>query len=415
MKRILKLKAPYMATIGLLALAFGPLCYAQTVRQAAGLSPADIQTAVDDFRADLGGANNGIGGTLTTGRREINWDGVPDDRSAPNNLPADFFNVNSQRGLVLATPGTGFQVSAKAGNATSTEVEFGNLNPAFAGLFRTFSPERLFTTVGSNVTNVLFFVPGTATPAVVSGFGVVFSDVERSDSAKLEFFDARGNLLFIGFALAVPGAHESLSFIGASFATAQIAIVRITSGNAVLDDQAVNNDNSDLVVMDDFIYGEPQAATSSISCGTIVCFAKPSFWASQLRRRFNSVRGAVYVPIANKGLPMDVHSNQVLIALDPSPFLISQTRTQLISSYVAAQISLQNFSTGILGGNNTALGCYGLSVPVTLSNGAVIGPFTPINQLLLETRNVVFYTNLADDISKLLPIYQKLQSVCNLQ
>src|SRR5437868_8958461 len=40
-------------------------------------------------------------------RSEINWDGVPDALAAPNNLPANFFNVNSPRGVVLATPGTG--------------------------------------------------------------------------------------------------------------------------------------------------------------------------------------------------------------------------------------------------------------------------------------------------------------------
>jgi hypothetical protein len=414
MKRVLKLKAASMTTIGLLALAFGPLCYAQTVRQAAGLSPADIQSAVDDFRADLGGANNGIGGTFTTGRREINWDGVPDDRSAPNNLPAEFFNVNSLRGLVLATPGTGFQVSAKAGNATSAAVEFGNLNPAFAGLFRAFSPERLFTSVDSNITDVLFFVPGTATPAVVSGFGVVFSDVERSDSTKLEFYDVQGRLIFSGFAPAVPGAHESLSFIGASFPTPQIAIVRIISGNAVLSAEAINDDANDLVVMDDFIYGEPQAANSNLSCGATVCFASPSFRANQLRRSPNAVRGALRVPNANRGLPVAVNHPSVLLALDPSPFIAAQPRTQLIASYVAAELSLLDFPSGSATGGASTLSCYGLSVPVTLSNGVVIRPFTTVIQLVVETENI-FRQGQGEDFNKLLSVYQKLQSTCNLR
>ena len=39
-------------------------------------------------------------------RREINWDGVPDARADPNPLPADFFNVNSPRGVVFSTPGS---------------------------------------------------------------------------------------------------------------------------------------------------------------------------------------------------------------------------------------------------------------------------------------------------------------------
>jgi hypothetical protein len=398
MKKSLKTKAELAVMVCLLSLMALP-AYAQVVRQAAGTTPVEIQSAVDAFRADLGGANNGVDGTFPTGRREINWDGVPDQFSATNNLPVNFFNLNSKRGVVFATPGTGFQVSAKTGNPDSAAVEFGNLNPAFSGLFRTFSPERLFTAVGSNVTDVLFFVPGTNTPATVTGFGVVFTGVERGDSAKLEFVPA------------APGVQESLSFLGASFATPQIAVVRITSGNALLNAQAVNDETNDLVVMDDFIYGEPQAADSAINCGAKVCFAKPTFWAAQLRRRFNSVRGVVYVPSANKGLPIDVQMPTVLIALDPPFFMASQPRNQLISLYVAAQISTQNIPTSTLAGGSSTLNCYGLETPVTLSNGAVIRSFTTVNQLLLETNNA-FRQNLSGDIEKLLAIYQKLQSNC---
>ena len=57
---------------------------APIVRQGSGANTAALQTIVDLFRTDLGGANNGVGGCFTSGRREINWDGVPDD-SAPTN------------------------------------------------------------------------------------------------------------------------------------------------------------------------------------------------------------------------------------------------------------------------------------------------------------------------------------------
>src|SRR5213080_4901799 len=159
------------------------------VFEASGATPADIQTAVDAFRNFLGD-NNGVGGTFPTGRREINWDGVPDAFSAPNLLPANFFNSNSPRGVVFFTPGTGFQVSANLINPTNTPVRFGNINPVYPALFSAFSPQKLFTALNSTITENLFFVP-SGTPGVnstqsatVKGFGVVFTDVNIGTSTK---------------------------------------------------------------------------------------------------------------------------------------------------------------------------------------------------------------------------------------
>ena len=76
---------------------------------ASGNNQAAIQTSVDAFRTALGALNPNVAGSFGSGRREINWDGVPDARSAPNALPANFFNVNSPRGAVFSTPGTGFR------------------------------------------------------------------------------------------------------------------------------------------------------------------------------------------------------------------------------------------------------------------------------------------------------------------
>ena len=86
------------------------LAYAgAVVRSASGATPADIQAAVDQFRTDVsaGGGLNAPGmGAFSIGRREINWDGVPDSAADPNPFPGDFFNSTSQRGAVLTTPGT---------------------------------------------------------------------------------------------------------------------------------------------------------------------------------------------------------------------------------------------------------------------------------------------------------------------
>jgi hypothetical protein len=234
---------------------------APVVFEAAGLTSADIQGTVDEFRNFLG-ANNGVGGTFTGGRREINWDGVPDAVAAPNNLPANFFNKNSPRGVIFFTPGFGFQVSGKEGVAP---VEFDNLRRNASHKFAVFSPPRLFTALGSPVTEVLFFVPGTAHAATSKGFGSVFTDVDRANSTKIEYFDVNGALLFSGFVPPVRG-DETLSFLGVGFdAGEEVFLVRITSGDVELGERERGfepgeheREGGDLVVMDDFIYGEPQ-------------------------------------------------------------------------------------------------------------------------------------------------------------
>jgi hypothetical protein len=164
---------------------------------ASGANPAAIQATVDAYRTALGGVNNGVGGTFPNGRREINWDGVPDASAAPNNLPPDFFNVNSPRGVILSTPGSGLQVSANSGVAP---VRFGNINANYPTIFQTFSPQRLFTALGSNVVDVTFFVPGTTTPATVGGFGAVFTDVDNANTTSIQYFDANGVSLSTSFA-----------------------------------------------------------------------------------------------------------------------------------------------------------------------------------------------------------------------
>ena len=77
---------------------------------------AGLTATRDAFRAAIGGGTTaGANGSFGGLRREINWDGVPNSLADPTALPADFFNVNSPRGVVFGTPGSGFMVSANAG------------------------------------------------------------------------------------------------------------------------------------------------------------------------------------------------------------------------------------------------------------------------------------------------------------
>jgi hypothetical protein len=210
---------------------------------AAGAQPADIQAAVDAFRAALSSAPH----------FEINWDGVPDTKAAPNLMPFDQFKA---RGALFATPGSGFEISAKAGNPTGTPVNFGDLTGGLRNQFQAFSPQRLFTALDSAVTLTQFVVPGSNTLATSNAFGSVFTTID--------YLDASGQSLHTQ---TVPASKRGgLSFAGTFFSQGEkVATVRITSGNVELDPvlglipNPRGDDPVDVVVMDDFIYAAPQA------------------------------------------------------------------------------------------------------------------------------------------------------------
>ena len=216
----------------------------------------DIAPAVAEYRALLGSLNPNVVGEQPGGRREINWDAVPAANTNNNTFPADFFNqpvTGRARDTVYSTDGSGFRVS---------DNDFADVNPDYADEFNAFSPTKTFAAVGSNLMDVQFFVAGTNTSALSSGFGVVFSDVDKNGSAAINLFGADGHHLGKFHA---PACGGGFSFVGVAFDTQVIARVEIESGKdplgATLDDVSDRNHGParDLVVMDDFIYGEPRA------------------------------------------------------------------------------------------------------------------------------------------------------------
>jgi len=242
---------------------------APVIFSTSGATAADITGRVNDFRNALGTLNPNTAGSFGSGRREINWDGVPAGSSAPNSFPANFFNVNSPRGVVFSTPGTGFQVSGNSADPGSPPVEFGNINATYPSIFGVFSSPRLFTAVGSIITDVNFFVAGSTTPALVSGFGAVFTHVDLANTTSIQYFDRNNNSLGTFFAPNIAG-NETLSFLGVQFSEGPVVSrVRITSGSQVL--SSSTSTAAGLTVMDDFIYGEPVAVpepTAIVLLGT---------------------------------------------------------------------------------------------------------------------------------------------------
>ena len=102
-------------------------------------------------------------------------------------------------------------------------------------------------------------VAGSTTPAAVTGFGVVFSDVDATEGTTVSYYDARGRLLRKVTAPARSDA-AGFSFVGVTFSSPVVARVRIESGQTAITgrNQDISTDgNTDLVAMDDFISGEP--------------------------------------------------------------------------------------------------------------------------------------------------------------
>lgn len=228
-----------------------------TVFTDSGANPASIQGTVDAFRTALGASNGNVAGSQPGGRREINWDGG--GAAAPAAISPNPMTTFAFRGNVNTTPGTGLEISGQP------SPEFGEINPTYPTIFQTFSAPRLFAPLGSNIVDVFFTVPGTTDQAALSkGFGAVFTDVDLALITSMEFFDGLGQSLLVQY---VSEADQGLSFLGVIFDDPILSRVRITLGNAALGPN--DGGGVDVVVLDDFIYGEPQGVAEPATLGLL--------------------------------------------------------------------------------------------------------------------------------------------------
>lgn len=211
----------------------------------------DINPKLEQFRNLLGAQLNTTPGA-TEGRREINWDGVPDDL-LNKKLPVDFFNptgpeatVANQRGLKYSATGN-FQVS---------KTNFAEVNAGASNEFSSFSGTKSFANISSSLWDVEFQVPAKTEVAFVKGFGIVFSDVDLPNSTSLEFFNENKSL----GKFFVPAKNGSnFSFLGVYFKNEKVTRITVDH-NGELDkgqNDISNNGPVDLVTMDNFLYNEP--------------------------------------------------------------------------------------------------------------------------------------------------------------
>jgi len=225
-----------------------------TIFSDSGANVASITDTVAAFRAALGNPDNlNAPGPLATGRREINWDGGGPPVINGTAPVTPFVVFQNTRGATFTTPGTGLTQAAATGGLLSLDL----INPTYATLFAPFSPNRLFAPIGSNITDGSFSIPGTGgtVPAAVSGFGAVFSDVDLPGTSIS--FATTG--VAVG-TLPVPAisGNQTFSFLGVVLGPGEglIAGVSIVTGTNALGPS--ESATVDLVVMDDFLYGEPQ-------------------------------------------------------------------------------------------------------------------------------------------------------------
>jgi plastocyanin len=285
-----------------------------------------IAAKLTEFRSALGGVLNAPNSPpADSGRREINWDGVPAALTDVDTFPANFFNVNSKRGALYSTPGTGLRVDS---------TDFAAVNAGLAAQFTTFSAKKLFMPVGSNKVDITFRLVGTNTPGLVKGFGAVFVDVDRAGSTKIEYFDVDSQLIGTVTAPNHAGA-QLLSFTGAVFEAPIIARVRITSGDAgftaASTDISVAGGTQDLVAMDDFVYGEPRPLGADVQVAVGNVFFRSGQNGSQNPAVDTIAAGARVTwtwsaagshSIQSTGIPPEVFRNSIVMSASGSTYSV---------------------------------------------------------------------------------------------
>ena len=215
-----------------------------------GKTAHDLRPTVDSFNELLGGDDNGNdSGPLKEGRRSINWDaGI-----VPFKFPGDFFAEVVTRGMTVSNADNKFVVSNP--EPSNGDDKFSSINPFAAKDFITFSPKRLFAPLKKTKVIVSFSIPGKHENAVVKGFGAVFVDVDQAFLTKAVYLDKYGCVLAKEF---VDPQNKGLSFLGVIFDKPIIARVDIYLGSRPLAPQ--KSRPGDFVVMDDFLFSEPQKA-----------------------------------------------------------------------------------------------------------------------------------------------------------
>lgn len=225
----------------------------ETGTDAVVLSAAgNIETMLNAFRHLVGPVLNTTPG-VTGGRREINWDGIPNELMGQK-LPVDFFNPVGEQAIVSRQRGLGY---TDEGSFMVSANKFAKINAEAATEFAAFSGDKVFANTEASLWGIEFEVAGQRQPASVQGFGAVFSDVDTDQSTFIEFFsgeESKGK-----FYVPAQKNGSKFSFLGVCFKQTKITSVRI-GHNGMLTGSSKDisqGGTHDLIVLDDLIYSEP--------------------------------------------------------------------------------------------------------------------------------------------------------------
>jgi hypothetical protein len=250
-----------------------PITATPTVFQGGGTGQPTAATAQANFRAAIGGVNNGAATQpFASGFRAINWDGVRVDGT---DFGGGANTTVIRQGSVVGIPLNRFQTNGVyfgAINAVSGADASGNtfttVNPSVAGLFPPLSRPNTFAMFNDNGIDFKFVLPSPADSTVVSaatrGFGAIFENVEIANTTSIQYFN--GNTLLATVFAPVSG-RGGQSFVGALFNSAIVTRAVLTLGTDVIftfdgtntrpgpftDDGVTHN----LVTTDDWTLAEP--------------------------------------------------------------------------------------------------------------------------------------------------------------
>jgi hypothetical protein len=212
----------------------------------------NISSKLNEFKNLIGSTLNTTTG-VTGGRREINWDAVPDSM-LNKKLPNDFFNPVGSEAVLSRQRGLAY---TELGSFSVSKTNFSEINSNAAAEFAAFSGEKVFANTDASLWDIAFEVAGERRAASVKGFGAVFADADAGNTTFMEFFNGDKSL----GKYYVPAQNNSskFSFLGVYFENEKITRIRIGHEGKLNDGQkdVSQGGTHDLIVMDDFIYSEP--------------------------------------------------------------------------------------------------------------------------------------------------------------